>query len=322
MFRAIFIGLAALCHGQSFVQFVGNEAGKAYTFKCTKDGASAAGFKIEVNECKAKKCPPVSVNEDGRLTVTNFPIDASGSSYKCGENIVTVGLLEKPTPQVTTELGSMELPESSGTGTELAKCESGYAMPSPDVAWLKYDGTVVQTCDISNVDELNTQTCLRDQYEDNELRHTVDLILVQEVKKSESNQYRCRVDYYEAEDGEKVKKSIEIKFPAEGCISAAGSEAECPADEDDSKDAALATFAPVTKNEEHEVPIETTTVVDEAGGSSTNHALLGTATGIVIFAIIVILIWFIRKRNRDSQENAAELQGTQGYSVGQQKTSA
>ena len=56
-----------------------------------------------------------------------------------------------------TELGSMELPESSGTGTELAKCESGYAMPSPDVAWLKYDGTVVQTCDISNVDELNTQ---------------------------------------------------------------------------------------------------------------------------------------------------------------------
>ena len=43
--------------------------------------------------------------------------------------------------------------------------------------------------------------------------------------------------------------------------------------------------------------------------------MLGTATGIVIFAIIVILIWFIRKRNRDSQENAAELQGTQGYSV-------
>ena len=100
------------------------------------------------------------------------------------------------------------------------------------------------------------KTCLRDQYEDNELRHTVDLILVQEVKKSESNQYRCRVDYYEAEDGEKVKKSIEIKFPTEGCISAAGSEAECPADEDDSKDAAVGTFAPVTKNEDGKIKFQ------------------------------------------------------------------
>ena len=76
------------------------------------------------------------------------------------------------------------------------------------------------------------------------------------MKKSESNQYRCRVDYYEAEDGEKVKKSIEIKFPAEGCISAAGSEAECPADEDDSRDAAVGTFAPVTKNEDGKIKIQ------------------------------------------------------------------
>ena len=68
------LGLAALCHGQSFVQFVGNEAGKAYTFKCTKDGASAAGLKIEVNDCKAKKCPQVSVNEDGRFGFETIPI--------------------------------------------------------------------------------------------------------------------------------------------------------------------------------------------------------------------------------------------------------
>ena len=57
----------------------------------------------------------------------------------------------------------------------------------------------------------------------------------------------------------------------------------------------------------------TATPMQPQDASSTNHALLGTATGIVIFAIIVILIWFIRKKNRDRQENT-ELDAQQ-YSV-------
>lgn len=40
---------------------------------------------------------------------------------------------------------------------------------------------------------------------------------------------------------------------------------------------------------------------DEAGGL--NNALLGTATGIIILAIIIVLIWFIRKKHQNRDQS-------------------
>ena len=53
--------------------------------------------------------------------------------------------------------------EETESPIALASCITGYAQPAPTVEWLDSDGNVVYTCDDSNVDEFNTDMCLKDQ---------------------------------------------------------------------------------------------------------------------------------------------------------------
>lgn len=137
--------------------------------------------------------------------------------------------------------------------------------------------------------------------------------MVANVKKGQGNQYICKVTYYEAENGEKVPRTFSARFPEEGCIRVAGSSCD--------GEAAPATDATVTvkqagadtaarSGEEapdvKDKPEAEEEEEDEPESAQLHNALLGTATGIVIFAIIVILIWFIRKKSADSEESEAQ----------------
>ena len=115
--------------------------------------------------------------------------------------------------------------------------------------------------------------------------------------------------YSEAVNGAKVEKTVDLKFPAEGCIGVSG--AACPGDAPAAGPVRAGVAGP---DHSDDVPTKTESEDGETGDeedpTQMHNALLGTATGIVIFAIIVILIWFIRKKNRESEEPADD-----GYKV-------
>jgi len=308
--------LIASCAADPYVQFVGVEKDKEYTVSCTD---SAAEFpdgdsSVTVTNClsASSNCPDLKVELDGTIRITNYPVLASGSEYQCSNGKkqydLMIGILEPADPDVSA--GFTDFKSASQAPTELAKCNTGYAQPAPIVVWKDETGKVVSSCNSKNADNIDTNICYRDVYdESNEDRVSADLTLVAEVG-DEGHVYSCEVTSWKAENGEKVEIKNSYRYPESGCITVEGG--SCPGDDETTLkpvtmavvDEAVSTTETLRKGGEEEVPTEEhTDEEDEEEDDDTFHnALLGTATGIVIFAIIVILIWFIRKKRQDEDE--------------------
>merc|ERR1712130_319835 len=111
------------------VQFVGVEQDVEYSIYCSGKRFSAQELSegsvsgsLSILECKAKKCPSLTFSTDkGLVYVTNFPAEASGSSYTClvngAESTVIIGVLESPTPSISYEGPADIVPESEGEST-------------------------------------------------------------------------------------------------------------------------------------------------------------------------------------------------------------
>lgn len=332
--RALLLAYLWQCAAaERHVQFVGVEQDVEYTIYCSGKRFSeqelsegSVSGSLSILECKAKKCPSLTFYADkGLVYVTNFPAEASGSSYTClvngAESTVIIGVLESPTPSISYE-GPTTFAEEQKEAP-LANCVSGYGQPAPEVTWQTFDGHDVALCNATNVDEFDTQICLRDQADrSNPNRHNVELQLQADVSKDAPNQYVCQVTYWVAENGEKVEKVASLKFPETGCVTVEGSEAKCPADIVPESEGESTAHKSGTEEESHDDV--SAGVGDESEGDEDDeqpqmhNALLGTATGIVIFAIIVILIWFIRKKNSENENADPELAANQ-YQVGEQR---
>ena len=136
-------------------------------------------------------------------------------------------------------------------------------------------------------------------------RHNVELQLQADVSKDSPAQYVCQVTYWVAENGEKIEKVASLKFPEEGCVGVQGSDVKCPAEITAAGEGESTAHKSGTEPESHDdLSAGAGDEPDEEGEEPQMHnALLGTATGIVIFAIIVILIWFIRKKNNENEQD-------------------
>lgn len=294
------------------IQFVGTEQDQKYTISCFQDpiNVDTSGDTVSVATCTMSEgeCPALTLNADGTITVVNFPSSASESIYECtakeaGDKTyqVLIGVIEIPEPALSS-MGKTTFDEETESPVEMATCNSGYGRPAPTVVWVNQNDEKVGSCDDSNVDEFTTEVCIKDTADAHD-RHNIELVLVENVKKGESVKYTCEVTYAEAVDGAKVMRTMRLNYPAEGCIAVAGD--ACPGSPSGDPgqirggDTDGPTAAPIVEEAGTTAAVTGILAAGNPEQSQMHNALLGTATGIVIFAIIVILIWFIRKKNRE-----------------------
>jgi len=59
---------------------------------------------VELSSCAGDSCPDLSLSDDMTISVSNFPLASSGSTYDCkiGEKTypIMVGVLQKPDPSI------------------------------------------------------------------------------------------------------------------------------------------------------------------------------------------------------------------------------
>lgn len=317
---ALILGFVA---GENFQrQFVGDNNGEVYTVNCPLE-ASDGEITVANKACIFEECPELTLVSGAQFSVSDFDIRNTGSIYSCNQREKTADLmlvvLETPTPSVGNLLVGSVLEEQTEP-MQLAQCLSGYSSGA-SVTWKNEDGSVAAVC--TQKDNLNAEVCLHDKDPDDEMRIQTELYLVANIKKGEGSRYFCEVTYSTAVDGQKAEETIKIMYPETGCIGIAGSECKEFKTDDVTKTPVFDTpVAIANKNPSSESPSFTSSSTElphDTTDASHASALLGTATGIVIFAIIVILVWFIRKKTMaESGSQAANDKDT--YAEGKQTT--
>jgi len=242
--------------------------------------------------------------------VSKFLSEHTGTIFNCennGNKVETTLLVVTPP---TGESGVEEedeldyhIPKDADSDdpkafNEVARCHTGYSFPRARVAWVDKNGESVNDCDNENY--FDTSGCNADK-DDSEVLEAVDVPLSFKLKNGESQSFTCRVTYEIVENGKKVTKTQEYRFPESGEISYG--EMAVPIETDDGAfrgdpDAGEGDVTEDTTEDEHSEEGEEEPV--EKG--ELHNALLGTATGIIILVIIIFLIWFIRKKSQNEDQ--------------------
>jgi hypothetical protein len=297
--------------------------GSVESVQCFSDASKISSpVSVSVTQCpqrgnKKEQCPPansVNIDEAGIVTFDNWKSQHSDTLITCkhgstsqltGIGVLKADLNENPVSSESPPDLSNEKDPNSNEPKEFlnaAVCDSGYTNPVADVIWKNEAGDELDVCEGRFEDQ-----CVDDTSQDG-VSQTREMPLNFVLEPGQKDAFTCEITYWVAVDGEKVERKKSYRYPKEGHIGYGDVEEE---------PVAAATDAPVTKPFDARaltvLPEEETTATPEEESGSLNNALLGTATGIIILAIIIVLIWFIRKKQN---------QGNEGYEQGNEQGKA
>lgn len=273
----------------------------------------------EIPEEHRVPCPNPKADENGILELSGFASQHTGAIITCSDSEKeTELLLVIVTPPVVDAVHityDTDLPQHVDFDEDLshqgrpkqfieyALCYSGYSYPGAVITWRNADtGGDVQQCSGSLSD---MSGCELDK-DDSKILVQKIMPLNFELNNGEYKAFECTVVYKVALDGELIEKSQTMRVPETGYFT-------------------YGDYEIVDTPDVVEVPKKETSIPDEHGGSPDNaeeqpeehasedvedaemgNALLGTASGFIILAIIIALIFFVRKRAREQREEDAQ----------------
>lgn len=298
--KNIFSLVSAVSAG--YKTYVGTDRSAAYPIYCDELKSEIESFIPSFSQ----EGPAISV-DNGKAIVNGFMPDEYLflTTYDCTmkggrkEKVLLSAILEPTDVKVIP----LEFDVDSKKAVKLASCQTGETFPSPKIEWLDDQGIVISTC--YDGGKLDANDCFVDHSgtgaaKDNRFRSSsVDSSLRAEIDASEK--YQCRVVYQKLVDGQSQEAYLDSNFPEEGCIAGPCSkkivdipvEAPTHRDGDNNEE----TPNPVVDEEKPEAPED----INEAGNGNKTF-LVGSVSGIVIIAIIIAVIFYVKKKERNENE--------------------
>jgi len=298
--KNIFSLVSAVSAG--YKTYVGTDKSAAYPIYCDELKSEIESF----NPSFSKEGPNISV-DNGKAIVNGFMPDEYLflTTYDCTmkggrtEKVLLSAILEPTDVKVIT----LDYDIDSKKAVKLASCQTGETFPSPKIEWLDDRGNVISSC--YDGGKLDANDCFVDHAgnggaKDNRFRSSsVDSSLRAEIDASEK--YQCRVVYQKLVDGKSEEAFVDSNFPEEGCLAGPCSKkivdipvlAPTNRDGKDNEE----TPNPVVDEEKPEEPEN----VEEAGNGNKTF-LVGSVSGIVIIAIIIAVIFYVKKKERAEAE--------------------
>lgn len=281
--------------------YVGTDSGAAYPIYCDELKSEIDSFIPSFSQ----EGPEISV-DNGKASVNGFLPDEYlfMTTYDCTmkggrkEQVLLSAILEPTDVKVLP----FDFDVNSKKAVKLASCQTGDAFPSPKIEWLDDQGNVISSC--YDGGKLDANDCFVDHSgtgaaKDNRFRSSsVDSNLRAEIDASEK--YQCRVVYQKLVDGQSEEAFLDSNFPETGCIAGECSKkivdipVDAPTIRDGDNNEELPN--PVVDDKEPEAPEN----VDDAGNGNKTF-LVGSVSGIVIIAIIIAVIFYVKKKERNDE---------------------
>jgi len=295
--KNIFSLVSAVSAG--YKTYVGTDRSDAYPIYCDELKSEIESFVPTFSQ----EGPAFSV-DNGKAIVNGFLPDEYLflTTYECTmkggrrEKVLLSAILEPTVVKVIP----FEFDVDSKKAVKLASCQTGETFPSPKIEWLDDHGNIISSC--YDGGKLDANDCFVDHSgtgaaKDNRFRSSsVDSSLRAEIDASEK--YQCRVVYQKLVDGKSEEAYFDSNFPESGCLSGPCSkkivdipvEAPNTRDGDDNEE----TPNPVVDEEKPEAPED----INEAGNGNKTF-LVGSVSGIVIIAVIIAVIFYVKKKERN-----------------------
>ncbi|CAG5078724.1 Oidioi.mRNA.OKI2018_I69.PAR.g9068.t1.cds [Oikopleura dioica] len=290
--------------------FVGSDRSVAYPIYCDEQKSEIESLVPTFSE----EGPAISVR-DGKAIVNGYLSNEYlfNTIYDCTmrggrtEQVLLLAILEPSDVKVI----SSNFDPNSKKSEKLATCTTGETYPQATIQWLNDQGNIVFECNENS--KLDANDCFVDYSgtgvaKENRYRSsTVDASLRAEIDASEK--YQCRVVYQKLVDGQSVESYLDSPFPAEGCIAGPCSKkvVDLPVDpptETHRDSPNEDTPNPIEDPAEEEIDVD-------AAGNGNKTFLVGSVTGIVIIAIIIAVIFYVKKRGNEDEDGTKYTEGAQ-----------